>query len=239
MMLVDSVTDEGEVIPTVTVHSTATKPTEQVILSEPDEDGIHVASSMSVFDGKSLTGWQPTKFGGDGEVSVKDGQLILEMGVDLTGITWSDKEAKTLPKTNYDITLEAKRVDGNDFFCGLTFPVKDDPCSLILGGWGGSVCGLSSINGMDASENETTSYRTFDKDKWYKIRVRVLDDRIQAWVDGKEIVYVDELDQKKIDVRIEVELSRPLGLATWQTTAAIRNFQIHRLDVSGRKKEDS
>ena len=58
--------------------------------------------------------------------------------------------------SDYEVTLEAMRVDGNDFFCGMTFPAGKDPCTLIVGGWGGTVVGLSSINGMDASENETT-----------------------------------------------------------------------------------
>ena len=109
------------------------------------------------------------------------------LGVDLTGVSTNRK----LPKTNYQVDLDAMRVNGSDFFVGLTFPVKDKPCSLICGGWGGGVCGLSSIDGMDASENATTTYRGFEKGKWFHIRLRVHDKRIQAWIDDKQIVDQD------------------------------------------------
>ena len=86
---------------------------------------------ISLFDGKTLKGWEATKFGGEGDVTVKDGQLILDFGADLTGVHTKRK----LPKINYEVELEAMRVDGSDFFCGFTFPVNDSFCSLIVGGW--------------------------------------------------------------------------------------------------------
>jgi hypothetical protein len=133
------------------------------------------------------------------------------------------------PKMNYEIALEAMRVDGSDFFCGLTFPVGDDPCSFICGGWGGGVVGLSSIDGSDASENETTKYQEFESKRWYKIRVRVTDGKIEAWIDDTQKVDVDT-EGKRIGVRIEVDLSRPLGIATYNTTAAVRDIKIKPVD---------
>ena len=65
------------------------------------------------------------------------------------------------------------KIEGADFMCGLTFPVGDSHASLILGGWGGTVAGISSIDGHDASENETSSFISFPKDRWYTIRMRV------------------------------------------------------------------
>lgn len=184
----------------------------------------------SLFDGKSLKGWKTTKFGGEGDVFVKDGRIRLEIGSALTGIHTDRK----LPRTNYEVTLEAMRVEGGDFFCGLTFPVKKDPCSLIIGGWGGAVCGLSSIDGFDASENGTTTYREFKNGHWYRIRLRVSDEKIEAWIDDKQIVE-QELEGHKISIRAEVELSQPFGIATWQTSGALRNIRIRRLD--GKKIE--
>ena len=92
------------------------------------------------------------------------------------------------------------KIEGDDFFCGLTFPVKDTHCSLIVGGWGGGVVGLSSIDGMDASENDTTKYLKFEKNKWYKIKVEVRPDRIKAWVDEDKMVDAETTDHK-IDLR--------------------------------------
>ena len=178
----------------------------------------------SLFDGRTLEGWKVTKFGGEGPVTVEDGRILLGFGNDMTGIHTDRK----LPKINYEVQLEAMRVDGSDFFCGFTFPVKDDPCSLIIGGWGGGVCGLSSLDRLDASENETTTYRPFKNGQWYKVRLRVLDRRIQAWLDDKEIVDVDTTG-RRISIRYEVEPSRPFGFASWQTTAALRNIRIREL----------
>ena len=191
-------------------------------------------SVLKLFDGKTLKGWKPTEFGGEGEVRVKDGVLYLEVGSDLTGVTWQDP--KKLPKTNYEITLEAMRVDGFDFFCGLTVPVKDSFCSLIIGGWGGGVCGISCVDGYDASENDTTTYREFKSKQWYKIKMRVTDTRIRAWI-GKEEIVDQDIRDKKINVRIEVELSQPLGFASWQTTAGLRNIQVRKLSEKEIKAE--
>ena len=186
---------------------------------------------QKLFDGKTLAGWKSTEFGGEGEVSVVDGAIVLEMGNNMTGITWTD--AVKLPTTDYEISLEAKRIDGDDFFCGLTFPVKDKALSLILGGWGGATVGLSSIDDADASSNETTSYVDFDRDHWYKVRLRVTEAKVQAWLDGKSIVDV-KIAGRKLSIRSEVELSRPFGISTWLTKAAIRNIEIRRLPAESK-----
>lgn len=182
---------------------------------------------IKLFNGKNLDGWKSSEFGGDGAITIEEGSLILDMGNDLTGVTW--KDAKVLPKVNYEISLEAQRVDGSDFFCGLTFPIKDDPCSLILGGWGGTVCGLSSLNFRDASENESTTFRDFKNGQWYKVRLRVLEKKITAWIDDKEILDVDLTDQK-IGIRSEVDPSRPLGFCSYRTKAALRNIVAKEIE---------
>lgn len=182
-----------------------------------------------LFDGKTLGNFKSTEFGGEGEVKVEKGQLILHMGQPLTGVTWDKEKANELPIDNFEISLEAMKVKGDDFFCGLTFPCQKSHCSLIVGGWAGGIVGISSINGMDASENETTKYQTFKHNQWYKIRVRVANGKLQAWIDDEQYVDVD-LDGKKIDTRFEVDLNKPLGLSTYQTTAAIRNFKVRKLE---------
>lgn len=179
---------------------------------------------VSLFDGKTLKGWKSTDFGGEGDVNVEDGNLVLGIGNDLTGVTATQK----VPKVNYEVELEAMRAAGSDFFCGLTFPVKDSPCSLIVGGWGGGVVGLSSLNGFDASENETSTYKKFDNGKWYPIRLRVTDQRITAWIDGEEVVDADIRDTK-LSIRLEVEPSRPFGFASWRTKAALRKIRVREL----------
>jgi len=193
--------------------------------TEPNASEGIITTEMSLFDGKSLGQWAITDFGGQGKVYVKDGAIYMEMGNDMTGINWKGP----LIRMNYEITLEAMRISGSDFFCGLTFPVAENPCSLILGGWGGGLCGLSNIDYYDAANNETTSFTSFENNKWYRVRLRVTPDRIEAWLDDEEIVNI-EITGRKIDIRAEVDLSQPLGIATWQTGGAARNIRIRPLE---------
>ena len=179
-----------------------------------------------LFDGKTLTRWKIPEFGGEGEVKIEDGTIQMGFGSSLTGITYT----KPFPTSNYEIRLEAMRVDGIDFFCALTMPVKDSHCSFVVGGWGGAVVGISSIDGKDASENDTTRYLQFKSEKWYAVRVRVTDDRIQAWLDDKQVVDQD-IRGKKISTRSEVDLSKPLGVCAWETKAALRKIEYRKLPV--------
>ncbi len=185
-------------------------------------------SSINMFDGKSLGKWEVSDFYKPGKVHVKDGSIYIEKSVNggfMQGINWTG----SLVTMNYEITLEAMRIEGSDFFCGLTFPVGEQPCTLILGGWGGTLCGLSSLDNYDASENETTTFRDFKSNQWYKVRLRVESDRIQAWLDEEPLVDVDTAE-KYIDIRIECMPSLPMGISTYETTSAIRNIKLLKLD---------
>lgn len=181
----------------------------------------------SLFDGKTLEGWKSINFGGEGEVTVKDGQIILGMGEPLTGVVY--QKGDKLPKDHYEISLDAMKLDGDDFFCGLTFPIRDSHATFIIGGWAGGVVGISSIDNLDASENETTTYQTFDKNKWYKVRVRVDGNSLKAWIDDKEFVDVD-LKDRKVDTRIEVDISKPLGVSAFRTKSALKNIRVRELE---------
>lgn len=180
---------------------------------------------QQLFDGKTLAGWKETDFTGRVPVYIRNRQVFLPTGADMTGITRKGDP----PRTNYEISLDAQRYDGSDFFCGLTFPVGKDPCSLICGGWGGTIVGLSSIDGYDASENETNKMYQFDNRRWYRIRLRVTPERIRAWIDDEPIVDFETKDHK-ISIRWEVEESKPLGIATWETTGALRDIRLRELE---------
>lgn len=178
---------------------------------------------MSLFDGKTLKNWKVTDFGGEGAVTVKDGQLLFDLGAGpLTGVTWTGAK---LPTMNYEATLEAMRVDGSDFFCALTFPVRDSACSFVCGGWGGTLVGISSVDGFDASENETSKFKEFQSGRWYRIHVRVTEKKIEAWIDDDKFVDL-EPGERKIDVRLEVEGSKPFGMSAFRTKAALRDIRV-------------
>jgi hypothetical protein len=187
------------------------------------------AGWQSLFDGKQLGDWKATPFGGEGEANAREGVLRIGMGVDLSGVTWQGR----FPRQDFEIELEARRVEGSDFFCGLTFPVGDAHCSLILGGWGGGVVGLSSIDGEDAANNATTKIVSFEDNRWYAVRVRVTGGRIECFLDGERIVD-QPLADHVISVRHEVEPSQPLGIATYCTTAELRGIRWRPVAAAGR-----
>lgn len=200
-----------------------------------DESSKTTASAdwQRLFDGKSLAGWKQSGFDEEGAVRVEnpfrggDGAIVIETGAALSGITWSNGGA--LPRRNYEITLEAMKLEGSDFFCGLTFPVGDTACTFVVGGWGGTVVGLSSVDHLDASENDTTQGGDFKRDRWYRIRVRVTDGRIEAWIDRDKLVDL-ATQGRKIGLRFgDIDKSLPLGIATYQVRAALRDIRLRRL----------
>ena len=180
---------------------------------------------LSLFDGKSLDGWKKTPFGGEGEVKIEDGAIVMSFGGSLTGITSTRKD---LPTINYELTYEAKRTGGFDFFAAATFPVGKTHVTLVNGGWGGSVTGISSIDGSDASENETGKYYEYKNDQWYKFRVRVTEGRIQTWTDDKPVIDL-EIRGRRLGTRIETDPCKPLGFATWETSGAVRKIETRKL----------
>ena len=242
---------------------------------------------LSLFNGKDLSGWEETDYAGRGNVKVQNGELHIENGLVITGVTYTNKTV--LPKTNYEIEYEAKKLNGTDFFGLLTFPVGDAHASLVTGGWGGAVTGISNINSMDASENNTTVYLKFNKDHWYKFRLRVTPDNLSVWMTPKEHLIplnatvasvvksyqedaakagqtltaeqaeaalrainpkLDEnipardtiyfpgeaqiinetIKDKVVNMRVgEIELSAPLGFATFQTYGVLRNIRMRRI----------
>jgi hypothetical protein len=178
----------------------------------------------SLFDGETLDGWQITEFGPQGPVLVSEGKIVLNYGDGCTGITWQ----REFPKVNYEVTLEAQKTSGNDFFCGMTFPVNDEFCSLIVGGWGGPVVGLSCIDGKDAANNETKILKRFDKNVWYNIKLQVTNEKITAWIDDEKLVDF-AYPGHELYTRPEVNLSKPFGICSYNTTAELRKIRLVEL----------
>ncbi len=182
-------------------------------------------SGISMFNGENLDGWKITAFGTEGPVQVTGNTIVLGMGDGLTGITWTG----AFPKINYEVSLEAQKLSGNDFFCGITFPVDSTFCSFIVGGWGGPVVGLSTVDGRDASENSTKILKRFEKEVWYRIRLKVTASKIEAWIDNEKVVDF-KTEGHEIYIRPEVQLSKPFGIASWITTAALRNIRLEKIE---------
>ncbi len=187
-----------------------------------DEAQITEQTPRDLFDGETLDGWKIVDFGGQDDVRVTEGAITVRAGYPLAGIVWAGDK---LPRNQYRLELEAKKIDGTDFFCCLTFPVNDQSCSLVLGGWGGTVTGISCIDGRDASDNATRTLHKYEPGRWYAIQVEVSVDRIICQVDGKAIVDV-RLEGIELSLRPEVVLTAPLGICAYETSAAWRNIRL-------------
>ncbi|MDO8538796.1 MAG: DUF1080 domain-containing protein [Opitutaceae bacterium] len=191
------------------------------------------AGWQSLFDGKTLAGWAQSGFEAEGPVKVENpfrggpGAIVIAEGTMLSGIT--STRGSALPRMNYEITLEAMKLEGSDFFCALTFPVGKSECSLVVGGWGGMVVGISSVDYSDASENDTTTGMAFADNRWYRIRVRVTAEKIEAWIDAQQVVDLEHKDRKITMRPGDIEKSVPLGIATYQTRSAVRDIKLRRL----------
>jgi hypothetical protein len=180
---------------------------------------------ISLLPEKELDGWEVTDFYGHGEVKRNGDVLVFTPGKPLTGINYK----KEFPSEHFEIEMEARRIKGNDFLCGLTFPVGKGFCSFIGGGWGGGLVGLSSIDGSDASENSTSSNIDFKNGQWYKFRVLVDKEFVRGWVDDKEI-FAQEREGHDFSTRIEVYASQPLGQCVFQSEVEVKNFRWRPLD---------
>jgi len=186
------------------------------------------AEWVSLFDGKALGQWKETDFAGKGEVSVKDGQIILgtpgNTG-EITGINLAAAPARM----DYEVEFKAMRVQGDDFFVGFTFPVGEKHVTFIAGGWGGTVTGISNVNGEPASENETTQFKKYENGHWYRVRVKVTKARLDVWIDDEQMVKL-ELEGKRLSLREgEIEISAPFGFASWRTTAALKEIRWRKV----------
>jgi hypothetical protein len=182
------------------------------------------AEWVRLFDGATLAGWRETPFRSRGAVRVAGGTIELGKGR-LTGVTWAGE----FPKSGYEIRFEAVRIEGNDFFGAITFPVGDSHCTWVNGGWGGSVVGLSSLDGDDASENDTSTARDFEAGRWYSFRLEVTPRRIRGWIDNALVVDAD-IEGRRVELRPgETELCVPLGFMSYSTVGRLRNIAYRKL----------
>jgi len=85
----------------------------------PDDKAPPASTSGAkvLFDGKSLEDRKKCDFYKPGEVKVEDGLIIMSKGVSMSGITSTRQD---LPTTNYELSYEAMRLAGRDFFAAAT-----------------------------------------------------------------------------------------------------------------------
>ena len=191
------------------------------------DDPAQPGSAISLFDGRTLNGWKVVAGSKAGKVSVEGDSLALGLGSPMTAVTSTRTD---LPTLDYALTFEAKRTEGNDFFAAATFPVGSSFVTLVNGGWGGSVTGLSLINGASASENETNHFVKYRNDVWYAFEVQVTARAIRCRVDSADIFVFDH-EGAQLKTRIETRANEPLGFASYRSSGLIRKVQVRPLTL--------
>jgi len=173
--------------------------------------------------------WQAAGIAEEGRVTIKGGEITLDVGQPMTGARFTAWQSAKLPRSRYEIEFEAMRVEGNDFFGSVTFPVKDSHVTLIIGGWGGTLVGISSIDDLDASENTTMGNAFFKNNEWHKVRVEVRNEDLRVWIGGKLFVNTS-IKGRKLGLRAgDIEKCAPFGFTTYATRARVRGVVVRRL----------
>lgn len=188
-------------------------------------------SEWKLLEEEFAASWRASGIAEEGGVSIKAGEIELQPGQPMTGARFDAAawKAAGMPTTRYAIEYEAMRVAGNDFFGTVTFPVNDSHVSLVVGGWGGTLVGISNIDDMDANENSTRANAYFENNHWHQVRIEVRDDDLQAWINHKLFINTSTKG-RKLGLRSgDIEKCVPFGFASYATQSRIRHIRISRL----------
>ncbi len=164
------------------------------------------------------------------DAAQKAGILVLKGGSPFSAVKYTGPET-LLNLKGYEIKWDAMRTGGSDFFSALTFPVGDwKTCvSIVNGGWGGTVVGVSNIGFANASENETSRGYTFTNGRWYEFTVQVTPDVIRLLINGVEQFKVTVTGKKLSMHMSEITKCQPLGFSSYSSDGAIRHLRIRAL----------
>lgn len=188
------------------------------------------AETVALFNGKDLSGWKTADIWGNGKVeALSNGVVSCGLGKPLTGLAYTN----TFPTMSYEVKMEALRKEGSDFFVAMTIPVESNACTVVIGGWGGGLCGISSINFMDASENQYSESVSFKNDVWYTLRVRVTPGLLEVFLN--DTLYTAKVPFESssaftLRAGSDIDKTKPFGLATYETKALWRNLSVTTLE---------
>jgi hypothetical protein len=197
----------------------------------PEKKAAAPASRWELFSPASIGKWKEAPMDKSGGIRRENDGFTLKEGGPMTGIVFPTWWADGLPAVDYAITYEAMRGSGSDFFGSVTFPVRDEKTfvTFVLGGWGGTQVGISSIDGYDAASNPTGSSQLFENGKWYRVHIEVRAKEIQVQLDGKRIVQAN-IAGRTLGLRGgEISNCLPFGFATYGTEGRIRGCVVERL----------
>jgi hypothetical protein len=173
--------------------------------------------------------WSAAEIERTGEVTIAESMLRLRAGAPMTAVRYTAWQQSGLPTSGYEVTFEARRLDGSDFFAALTFPVGQSFLTFVNGGWGGATTGLSNIDDSSAINNVTGSAQRYETGVWYAFRLQVTEDAVKVWMDERLIINLARAG-RRLDLRMgEIESCVPFGFASFDTVGEIRRVQVSLL----------
>jgi len=197
----------------------------------PPDDDERWTEWEDLFDGRTLKGWRIAEAGyfrRHGSVEVQQGWVRVGAGGPRTGVVWLGD----FPRTDYEVYLEAQRIRGRQSFCEIIFPVGEAGSLLLLGGWGGSVVGLSPVDARLGNRNVTTKTMSFVDERPYRVRLRVTAAKIEAWINAEKLVDF-RIEGHRLEVEAGFQCLKPFGLSAHTTQSAFRKIRLRRLKAGG------
>jgi hypothetical protein len=197
----------------------------------PEKAAPSVIQEWSLLDDALHSSWQKAGIPEEGSMQLTGQVLTLPAGLPMTGCRFPAWQSLGLPETDYAIEYEAMRAEGEDIFGMCTFPVSSHSshATFVIGGWGGGLTGISSIDFKDASENSTRAEQKFANGVWHHVRIEVRPEDIRAWVNRRPVVNVS-IKGRQVGLRPGyIDHCLPFGFATWNTQGRIRGVKVGRL----------
>ncbi len=135
---------------------------------------------------------------------------------------------------SYRVVLEARRLGGNESI-NIGLPVSNGPgmdgqVFAVFDGFGGSVCGLSMVDGRTPEANGTAATGPhFADSEFHTIEIFVTPGSIAAYVDNERVIeWTGEPRSLMVDPRFWSNFHRDkLMLATWSSCYEVRRFDLY------------
>ncbi|MDR3693460.1 DUF1080 domain-containing protein [Mucilaginibacter sp.] len=149
------------------------------------------AQTVSLFDGKTTTGWHSYLKTGPGAWKVVDGTLQLDPKAPEQGDLVTNKEYE-----NYELSLEWKIAEGGN--SGIIFGVHEDPSfdATYLTG-----IEMQVLDDQKAEDNKLANHRAgslYDMEapahpakpagEWNKVKIKKLNGHLTFWLNGKKVI---------------------------------------------------
>lgn len=145
--------------------------------------------STSIFNGKDLTGWTAH---GTEKWYVEKGELICESGPDKQyGYLSTTKAYK-----NFELTLQFKQeANGNSgvFFRSSIDGVKISGWQVEVAPAGQHTGGIYESYGRGwLIQPDSIREKALKEGKWNKMRIRVVNDNVTTWLNGKQMITLSD-----------------------------------------------